>query len=219
MNEGQPFCKITGDQKIEKIKEKIWRIQLSVSSLEQTLRTLQRVWDEFQKPEADRDLMLLEALTFYAVVEYTKCFNSDLSEKLDPNIFNDQLPERSEPSTLSQREFHGLIMNYRNMHLVHSDRLLKVAETGGVILSNGEFGVGPVVVFRSYREDLAFYSSLNSLAATALQEAVRRRESAQQRLIDWISAGDAKITDEEIHLMPISDQISPREMWGLLERN
>ncbi len=91
MSSGQPLCKITGDEKVEKLKERIWRIHLNFGSLERTLQTLKRIWDEFQKPEEQRDEMLLEALTFYAVVEYTKCFNSDLSDKLDPSIYSDQL--------------------------------------------------------------------------------------------------------------------------------
>lgn len=219
MRQGQPLCVISGDQKIEKLKEKIWRIQLSVGSLQQTLEILKRIWDEFQKPDDQRDVMFLESLTFYAVVEYTKCFNSELAEKLDPTIFNDNLPENPTPADLSAREFHGLIMNYRNMHLVHSDRLLKVAETGGMKLPDGDFGVGPVTATRSYREDLSFYGGLNSLATTALQEALRRREVAQQRLITAIKAGDAIITDQAVQLVPISGQMTPREMWGLPPRN
>jgi hypothetical protein len=183
MNQDQSLCKISGSQKVEKIKERIWRIHLNVGSLERTLKSLKRVWDEFQKPENQRDEMLLESLTFYAVVEYTKCFNSELSDKLDPSIFSDHLPNSAGPAELSEREFHSLVMNYRNMHLVHSDQLLKVADTGGMKLPNNDFGVGPVTAIRSYREDLAFYSAMNSLATKALEETYRRLSISQQKRI------------------------------------
>lgn len=218
MNNGQPLCKIAGDMKIEKMKERIWRVHLNVGSLERVLQVLKRVWDEFQKPETQQDAMLLEALTFYAVVEYTKCFNSELSDKLDPNIFSDYLPDSASPADLSEREFHGLVMNYRNMHLVHSDKLLKIADTGGIKFPNGDFGTGPVTATRSYREDFAFYNALNSLTTKALDEANRRASVVQQRLNEAIKAGDATIIDEEIQLVPISSTQTPREMWGLPPR-
>jgi hypothetical protein len=218
MDQNQSLCKISGNHKVDKIKERIWRIHLNVGSLGRTLNVLKRVWDEFQKEENQRDEMLLESLTFYAVVEYTKCFNSELSDKLDPSIFSDDLPEGAGPADLSEREFHGLVMNYRNMHLVHSDKLLKVAETGGVKLPNNDFGVGPVTATRSYREDLAFYGALNSLATKALEETVRRIGSTQQKLMEMIKAGEATITDETIKLMPVSDALTPREMWELPPR-
>ncbi|MCM2282918.1 MAG: hypothetical protein NDI61_13845 [Bdellovibrionaceae bacterium] len=219
MDQSQSLCKISGNQKVEKLKERIWRIHLNVGSLERTLRTLKRVWDEFQKTENRRDEMLLESLTFYAVVEYTKCFNSELSDKLDPSIFSDHLPSTAGSTDLSEREFHSLVMNYRNMHLVHSDKLLKVADTGGMKLPNSEFAVGPVTATRSYREDLAFYGAMNSLAKKALEETSRRLSTAQQRLMEAIKAGEAIITDETIKLMPVSDTLTPREMWGLPSRS
>jgi hypothetical protein len=218
MSNGSPLCKIKGDAKIEKIKERIWRIHLNVGSLERTLKTLTRVWDEFQKPECQRDKMLLESLTFYAVVEYTKCFNSELSDKLDPNIFSDSLPDDANPSDLSEREFHRLVMNYRNMHLVHCDQLLKIADTGGMKLPNNNFGVGPVTAIRNYREDLAFYAALSALTKKSLEETFHRLNIAQQRLVDAIKSGDAIITDEAIKLIPISNTITLREMWGLPPR-
>lgn len=88
MNSGQQFCRITGDAKIEKLKERIWKIQLNVGSLENVLKVLVRIGGEFQKSQDQRDSMILESLTFYAVVEYTKCFNSDFSDTLDPSIFS-----------------------------------------------------------------------------------------------------------------------------------
>lgn len=218
MENQNSLCKIKGDQKIEKIKERIWRIHLNVGSLERTLHTLKRIWDEFQKPADQQDGMMLEALTFYAVVEYTKCFNSELSDKLDPVIFSDQLPQNPDPAQLSEREFHNLIMNYRNMHLVHSDRLLKVADTGGIKLVNSDFAVGPLTATRSYREDIHFYGALNALVTKALGETSKRIQVAQQKLIDAIKSGEAIITDEPIQLIPISDQATPREMWGLPPR-
>ncbi len=218
MENQNSLCKIKGDQKIEKIKERIWRIHLNVGSLERTLHTLKRIWDEFQKPADQQDGMILEALTFYAVVEYTKCFNSELSDKLDPVIFSDQLPQNPDPAQLSEREFHNLIMNYRNMHLVHSDRLLKVADTGGIKLVNSDFAVGPLTATRSYREDTHFYGALNALVTKALGETSKRIQVAQQKLIDAIKSGEAIITDEPIQLIPISDQATPREMWGLPPR-
>lgn len=218
MSDGQALCKIKGDIKIEKMKERIWRIHLTVGCLERTLQTLKRVWDEFQKPEQQRDVMLLEALTFYAVVEYTKCFNSELSDKLDPSIFSDHLSDPAGPDEISEREFHGLVMNYRNMHLVHSDKLLKVADTGGIKLPNNDFSVGPVTATRSYREDLAFYGSLNALVTKALEEAIRRISATQQRLMESIKVGEAVITEDEIKLVPISSNSTPREMWGLPSR-
>lgn len=218
MDQTKSLCKISGTQAVEKLKERIWRIQLNVGSLERTQDGLKRVRDEFQKMENQRDEMLLESLTFYAVVEYTKCFNSELSDKLDPNIFSDNLPDNAGPAELSEREFHKLIMNYRNMHLVHSDKLLKVADTGGMKFQNNEFGVGPVTATRCYREDLAFYGALNSLAEKALKETVRRLNVAQLRLIEAIKSGEATITDEAITLMPVSDTLTPREMWGLPPR-
>lgn len=218
MENQNSLCKIKGDQKIEKIKERIWRIHLNVGSLERTLHTLKRIWDEFQKPADQQDGMILEALTFHAVVEYTKCFNSELSDKLDPVIFSDQLPQNPDPAQLSEREFHNLIMNYRNMHLVHSDRLLKVADTGGIKLVNSDFAVGPLTATRSYREDIHFYGALNALVTKALGETSKRIQVAQQKLIDAIKSGEAIITDEPIQLIPVSDQATPREMWGLPPR-
>lgn len=218
MSGGQALCRIKGDAKIEKMKERIWRIHLNVGSLDRTLQTLKRVVDELQKAEYLRDGMLLEALTFYAVVEYTKCFNSELSDKLDPSIFSDHLPDSAGPADLSEREFHSLVMNYRNMHLVHSDKLLKVADTGGIKLSNNDFGVGPVTATRSYHEGLAFYGALNALATKALEETNRRIAATKQRLMESIKSGEAIITDEEIKLVPISASSTPREMWGLPPR-
>ena len=163
--------------------------------------------------------MLLEALTFYAVVEYTKCFNSDLGDKLDLGICEDNLPINPGPADLSAREFHTLIMKYRNEHLVHSDRLLKVADTGGMKFSTGDYAVGSVVATRSYREGVSFYGSLNSLTTTALQEAIKRREAGQQRLMAALKTGEAIVSDETIQLMPISDELTPREMSGLPPRS
>lgn len=218
MSDLQSLCKIKGDSKIEKMKERIWRIHLNIGSLGRALETLKRVWNEFQKAEDQRDIMLLESLTFYAVVEYTKCFNSELSDKLDPNIFSDYLPDSAGPADLSEREFHGLVMNYRNMHLVHSDKLLKVADTGGIRFPNSDFGIGPIIATRSYREELEFYGALNSLVKKALEEATRRQNVAQQRLMDSIKVGEAVITDEEIQIVPISSNLTPRELWGLPPR-
>jgi hypothetical protein len=209
MQGGNPMCKITGDQK---------RIQLNVGSLEEALGVVQRIYREFQKPEAERDTMLLDAMTCYAVVLYTKCFNSDLSDKLDPQIFSDDLPDSATPADLSEREFHSMVMNYRNLHLVHSDKLLKIADTGGVTLPGGQFGVGPVVASRVFREEQGFYGGLNSLVTKALTETKRRMENAQGKLSSAVSSGVARITDDPIQLMPVSDILTPREMWGLPPR-
>lgn len=82
MNTGQHLCKITGDVKIEKMKQRIWKIQLNIGSLENTLKVLSRIAVEFKQPQEQRDKMTLESLTCYAVIEYTKCFNSDFSDFL-----------------------------------------------------------------------------------------------------------------------------------------
>ncbi len=218
MEQGQAFCIIAGDEKVLKLIERIWRIQLNIESLKRVFVALKRVWDEFQKQEDQRDSLFLEALTFYSVVEYTKCFNSDFSDKLDSNVFSDALPDNASPSDLSEREFHNLVMNYRNMHLAHAGRLLKVSETGGIKLANGDFGIGAIVATRSYREEFYFYSGLNALAVKALSEAQRRALAAQQKLMDLIRNGEAKITDEILNIIPIPESLTPREMWGLPPR-
>ena len=205
MNQLHSLCKINGHQAVEKIKERMWRIQLNVDSLQRVQNVLRRVWDEHQKQENQRDEMLLESLTFYAVVEYTKCFNSKLSEKLDPNCLSDQLPENAQSVDLSEREFHSLIMNYRDMHLVHSDNLLKIADTGAFEISQNEYGSMSVIATRCYREDLAFYGALNALTSKAMEAATKRLESCRQKLNELILTGKATVTHEPIQLMPVSD--------------
>jgi hypothetical protein len=219
MNNEQFLCKIIGDDQIDKLKKRLWRIQLNVGSLENALHTLQRIYNEFQKPQDQPDGMLLEAFTCYSVVLYTKCFNSDLSDKLDSSIFDDTLSESAAPDQLSEREFHNMVMNYRNMHLVHCDALLKVADTGGFKFSDENFAVAPIVASRIFQENASFYQGLNSLAVKALNTTKNRLEAAQNKLIEAIKSGQGTISNEHIQMIPISDKITPRELWGLPPRS
>lgn len=218
MSAGHPLCKITGSERVERMKERIWRIQLVIECLERSLQALKRLADEFEKPEEVRDEMVLESLTLYSVIQYAMCFESDLTEKLDAEIFSASLPSSNGSNVFSEREFHTLIMNYRKMHLAHSDQLLTISETGGIKLQDNDFGVGQVTAFRPYQEGPAFYESLHLLVAKSLEESRRRISTAQQQLMEAIQAGEAVITDEEIALIPTQDK-NPRGLWGLPSRS
>lgn len=219
MQKEQPICKISGSETVEHIKKRMWRIQLNLATLEKVQKTIARINLELSKPEGQRDYEIIEAFTCYAVIEYTKCFNSDISDKLNDSIFSDFLPPEASPNDLSEREFHNLIMNYRNQHLAHSGKLLKVADAGGIKLPNGNFVVSAVVATRSYQEESAFYNGLNALTSKAHLESNRRLSDASKKLIEKINEGEASITNEPIQLVPISDQITPREMWDLPQRS
>lgn len=206
--------KIIGPAQVEQIKLQILRAHITNQDLAYCLRTIEYLIQTLRRPT---DNVVIESLTANAVISYTRCFNSEFSFSLSADIYENVLPSGSSSDQVTERQFHNLIMNYRNKHIAHSDDFLKAMIVGGVNL-NGEYGVGPITAIRVLHEDENFYTSIGRLAQKAIQVVATRSNGLQQKLIELLQAGTATLTTEDATITPIPLGISPQELWGLSER-
>lgn len=215
------FYEIKGNAHVEKIKKQILRLMVTKGDLEITDRILGEILSLIgQEPKVSETIM--QSLTAYAIVSYTRCFNSSYSFPLSPNFYDDSTisqdtnTTRSDEKEISEKMFHFLLMNYRNKHIAHSDDFLKSGVVGGCKVGN-DFGVAPLIASRVPIEDIVFYNSMGRLNHKALVYIEEKLKLTQNILLELLKAGTAMITNEEAKLIPIPLEVDALKMWGLKE--
>lgn len=204
--------KIIGSVRVEKIKEQILRASITLQDLSYSVRTINYLCRHLN----NADDIVIESLTANAVVAYTRCFNSEFSYSLSADIFENSLPAETSAGQISERQFHYLIMNYRNKHIAHSDNFLKAMTVGGALI-NGQYAVGPITAVRVLKEEMDFYHSLSRLAAKAQEVVSDRLSNLQNKLTELLQTGEATLSSESASITPIPLGVSPQELWGLSE--
>jgi hypothetical protein len=156
--------------------------------------------------------------TIAAITYYCSCFNEneDLII-LDESIFSDKENNHDIYSNqLSEREYHKLIMNYRNRIIAHNVNFAGGLMDVGVFF-DGSYKVIPLNTKRVPLESINFYNAFENLVNKSLISLESKQEKVCNKLEKYISENKIIITNEEIQLMPIPrDDILPnKKFWGL----
>lgn len=220
MNNGQTaFYEIAGDDQVEKIKKQILRLMVTQQDLGMTDSVLKEILNLLNQG-TQINQVIIQSMTVCAIISYTRCFNSSYSFPLSPDIYDSSISDLAHENTnetqISEKQFHFLIMNYRNKHIAHSDDFLKSGIVGGGIIG-GEYAVAPLIASRVPFEDKNFYNSMGRLNSKALAQVGNKLQQAQEKLIEFLKSGKATITTNQATLTPLPLKVDALKMWGLNE--
>ena len=218
-NSQTAFYEISGDEQVEKIKKQILRLMVTQQDLGMTDSVLKEILALLSKGTTINQI-IIQSMTVCAVISYTRCFNSSYSFPLSPDIYDNSIsgpaPVNTNETQITEKQFHFLIMNYRNKHIAHSDDFLKSGAVGGGIIG-GEYVVAPLIASRVPFEDSNFYNSMGRLNSKALVQVGNKLKQAQDKILEFLKSGRATITTKEATLTPIPLEVDTLKMWGLSE--
>lgn len=202
--------------KLRGLKDRYLKSQVTIGDLEKLLELSKRAVEMCEINNSDADL---EALTAYIIIIYGRCFNSKFNLPPPQRGLRDELPEGAKEDTLTEAEFHQLLLNYRNGHIAHADDFLKKYEVGGCITGDGQIGIVPLIAARVPIEDRNFYIGVHKVVSKWLTNSQERQKKFFNEIVAYIESGTIIVTDEPLKITPIPSNESPRTMWNLPERN
>ncbi|MBS1960411.1 MAG: hypothetical protein JST80_13120 [Bdellovibrionales bacterium] len=213
------FYEITGDDQVEKIKKQILRLMVTQQDLGMTESVLKETLNLLNQGDQINQV-IIQSMTVCAIISYTRCFNSSYSYPLSPDIYDSSISgpatANADETQVSEKQFHFLIMNYRNKHIAHSDDFLKSGIVGGAMIGD-EYAVAPLIASRVPSENKNFYNSMGRLNSKALAHVGNKLKQTQDKLLELLKSGKATITAKEATLTPIPLEVDALKMWGLSE--
>ncbi len=204
-----PFCKIQGDERVNKAIINAKKFQFTFLNLNEVETILNAIIKNLEHYKSEQ---VLSSLTKDAIITYAKCFIDGYGYRLSHSLFDDKLRPDAFANEITERDFHNLVMNYRHKHIAHSDTLLTEIDIGACWLENGILAVCPVIVSRISTEDIDFYSNFRKLVMTAKQKLDSQMQYISNELTTLIQNGNGQVTNEVLKLKPVRDV---KSMWGL----
>ena len=210
------FYKINGDEKLGKLESDILKIQVTISQIEKSQEYAKKVI-KLLKQHNQAKYDILESFSISCMTYYMKAFNSKGCYTLDKNfLFTDEI--NGDPNkSLSMREFHNLIREYRNKHFAHSDSLHTLGTIGASVTPEN-IGVCPFISQRQVIENIPFYQQILKLCEVVMSFLKSKWKEFVDEIISKIKSGQYKITNIESAITPIPSDKSIRQLWGLPER-
>lgn len=210
------FYKVQGDQRLQDLEQNMVKIQVTISQMNTSIKYANKVISILKSDNSD--LEVAEAYSIACMTHYMKAFNSNGCYGLDKNILFEDTVNGDPTQSLSMREFHNLIREYRNKHFAHSDSL-HTASTVGVAEIDSNLGVCPFIAERKVLEGIQFYQQIVKLCEVVNEYLQDKFQPLADELIQKITDGTYSVSTNKATITPIPSNQTLREFWGLPERD
>jgi len=202
---------------IEKMKLQLCKNSSGIGALEYAMQCVNFAKKKLYDLDNDETKFSISNSTATSIIYYASCFNTnnDLII-LDKSVFSDEA-KNNDPNSdqLSEREYHQLIMNYRNRILAHNLNFAGGLMDVGVVQFKEAYEVITLCTSRAPIESLNFYNAFENLINKSISALQNKNEKITKRIQMHIMDGNIVISDEEIALIPIPD-IPTKKFWGLI---